>query len=133
APAGAGVEPPPGSDGRAVAASSAGSAFAQIDHANVASGFSRTAITNIHRSVERSGAIGTVALGAEQGGATARELRSLERDARGYWSGWFADLRPGTLYRFRIDRDDGQIFPDPASRYQPPGVQGPSQVIDPAE
>jgi maltooligosyltrehalose trehalohydrolase len=37
---------------------------------------------------------------------------------------------PGTLYRFRIDGD--QRVPDPASRFQPQGVHGPSEVIDPA-
>ena len=62
----------------------------------------------------------------------ARELRALERDARGYWSGTFADVAPGATYRYRLNRDDGRIFPDPASRFQPHGVHGPSQVIDPA-
>lgn len=36
----------------------------------------------------------------------------------------------GTLYRFGLD--DGQAYPDPASRYQPDGPHGPSAVIDPA-
>ncbi|WP_103030315.1 malto-oligosyltrehalose trehalohydrolase [Salinibacter altiplanensis] len=36
---------------------------------------------------------------------------------------------PGTRYRFRLD-DDGP-FPDPASRHQPEGVHGPSEVVDP--
>ena len=37
---------------------------------------------------------------------------------------------PGTRYRFRID---GEIeVPDPASRFQPDDVHGPSEVIDPA-
>ncbi|HEY1609178.1 MAG TPA: alpha-amylase family glycosyl hydrolase, partial [Paraburkholderia sp.] len=47
-------------------------------------------------------------------------------------NGWFeADARcgPGTLYRFRID--GGQSVPDPASRFQPQGVHGPSEVVDP--
>ena len=33
------------------------------------------------------------------------------------------------LYRYRVNR--GNFFPDPASRFQPRGVHGPSQVIDP--
>ncbi len=37
---------------------------------------------------------------------------------------------PGTLYWFRLD--DGLPLPDPASRFQPLGPEGPSQVIDPA-
>ncbi|MFB6274287.1 MAG: alpha-amylase family glycosyl hydrolase, partial [Salinibacter sp.] len=36
---------------------------------------------------------------------------------------------PGTRYRYRLD--DESPFPDPASRYQPEGVHGPSEVIDP--
>lgn len=61
----------------------------------------------------------------------ARELRALERDVRGYWSGAFADVQPGAKYRYRLVGDDSKVFPDPASRYQPDGVHGSSQVIDP--
>jgi maltooligosyltrehalose trehalohydrolase len=61
-----------------------------------------------------------------------RELRPLERDERGYWAGAFRDVRPGALYRYRLSGDDSKVFPDPASRYQPQGVHGPSQVVDPA-
>jgi maltooligosyltrehalose trehalohydrolase len=46
--------------------------------------------------------------------------------------GWFeltTDLaKPGTEYRFRID--GGQEVPDPASRFQPWDVHGPSEVIE---
>jgi maltooligosyltrehalose trehalohydrolase len=61
-----------------------------------------------------------------------RDVRPLERDARGYWTGRFRDVAPGALYRYRLSGDEGQVFPDPASRFQPEGVHGPSQVIDPA-
>lgn len=48
-------------------------------------------------------------------------------------SGWFEKVleqtRPGTHYRFIIDGQ--QAVPDPASRYQPLGVHGPSEVVDP--
>jgi maltooligosyltrehalose trehalohydrolase len=48
--------------------------------------------------------------------------------------GWFElvtpEARPGTLYQFTIDRQ--HRVTDPASRYQPSGVHGPSQVVDPA-
>ncbi|MGB6974648.1 MAG: malto-oligosyltrehalose trehalohydrolase [Terracidiphilus sp.] len=37
-------------------------------------------------------------------------------------------LRPGDLYRYRMDA--GDPWPDPASRFQPHGVHGPSQLID---
>ena len=47
--------------------------------------------------------------------------------------GWFelitSEVRPGTPYQFRIDQ--GCSVPDPASRYQPLGVHGPSEVVDP--
>jgi maltooligosyltrehalose trehalohydrolase len=64
--------------------------------------------------------------------AAGKDIRRLRRDERGYWSGEFDDLPPGTLYRYRLNRSDEEVFPDPASRYQPQGVHGPSQVIDPA-
>ncbi len=54
---------------------------------------------------------------------------SLER----YDDGWFELVtdaaRLGTRYRFRID--GGQEVPDPASRFQPEDVHGPSEVMDP--
>ncbi len=37
---------------------------------------------------------------------------------------------PGSLYRFVLS--DGLVIPDPASRFQPRDVHGPSEVIDPA-
>jgi maltooligosyltrehalose trehalohydrolase len=37
-------------------------------------------------------------------------------------------IRPGVRYRYRINGKD--IFPDVASRYQPQGVHGPSEVVD---
>lgn len=37
-------------------------------------------------------------------------------------------VRPGTRYRVEMD---GAAMPDPASRFQPEGVHGPSEVIDP--
>ena len=46
--------------------------------------------------------------------------------------GWFAlethAAHPGSLYRYRID--GAQEVPDPASRFNPQGVHGPSEVID---
>jgi len=47
--------------------------------------------------------------------------------------GWFecitGDAGPGTRYQFEIDRL--HRVPDPASRFQPLGVHGPSEVVDP--
>jgi maltooligosyltrehalose trehalohydrolase len=57
--------------------------------------------------------------------------RRLTRDGDGYWTGTFDDIGPGALYQYRINADERATFPDPASRYQPYGVHGPSQVVDP--
>jgi maltooligosyltrehalose trehalohydrolase len=48
----------------------------------------------------------------------------------GYFSGFVEGAGAGALYKFRLD--GGGAFPDPASRFQPRGPHGPSQVIDPA-
>lgn len=39
-------------------------------------------------------------------------------------------ILPGDLYRYRMDGNDP--WPDPASRFQPRGVHGPSQLVDTA-
>jgi maltooligosyltrehalose trehalohydrolase len=54
----------------------------------------------------------------------------LESGPGGYHSGFVPEARPGTRYRFRLD--DGSAYADPASRYQPSGPHGPSQVVDPS-
>ena len=59
-------------------------------------------------------------------------VRPLARTDCGYWADSFADVPPGTRYRYRLDGRDDHVFPDPASRCQPDGVHGPSAVIDPA-
>ncbi|GIX47331.1 MAG: malto-oligosyltrehalose trehalohydrolase [Candidatus Tectimicrobiota bacterium] len=48
----------------------------------------------------------------------------------GYHTALVEDVAPGSLYRYRLD--DRLERPDPASRAQPEGVHGPSQVVDPA-
>jgi maltooligosyltrehalose trehalohydrolase len=55
---------------------------------------------------------------------------ALTREAGGYFAGWVADAGPGTRYRLRLDGQ--RLVPDPASRFQPDGPHGPSQVIDPS-
>jgi len=47
----------------------------------------------------------------------------------GHYSAFDKGGRAGDLYQFRLN--NGQTFPDPASRWQPEGVHGPSMVIDP--
>ena len=54
----------------------------------------------------------------------------LERTGRGYHRGVVAEAGPGSLYRYRLDGERER--PDPASRFQPDGVHGPSCVTDPA-
>lgn len=55
----------------------------------------------------------------------------LEPEPDGYWSGRSAAAAAGTLYRYRLDGGES-LLPDPASRFQPDGPHGPSEVIDPA-
>ena len=54
---------------------------------------------------------------------------SLRTLADGIFEVVAAEARAGTRYRFRVDGRGP--FPDPASRSQPEGVHGPSEVIDP--
>ena len=46
----------------------------------------------------------------------------------GYYCGVIEKIKPGSLYFYRLDGQKER--PDPASRYQPQGVHGPSQVMD---
>ena len=55
---------------------------------------------------------------------------AMERDASGMFSTWVPRVGAGTLYRYRVD--NGDALPDPASRFQPEGVHGPSMVVDPS-
>ena len=48
----------------------------------------------------------------------------------GYFSGSIKAAQEGSLYRFRLDGEE-KLCPDPASRFQPYGPHGPSQVVDP--
>ncbi len=63
--------------------------------------------------------------------SAARTSRGLKHEAGGYFSGIVAGARVGTLYRYRLD-EESQLLPDPASRFQPDGPHGPSEVIDPS-
>ncbi|PYX34787.1 MAG: malto-oligosyltrehalose trehalohydrolase, partial [Acidobacteria bacterium] len=46
----------------------------------------------------------------------------------GFHSGAIPGVEPGTRYMYRLDGKNER--PDPASRYQPDGVFGPSEVVD---
>lgn len=54
----------------------------------------------------------------------------VSAEADGYFSGIVSKARAGTRYQFRLDGGD-LLLPDPVSRYQPEGVHGPSEVVDP--
>jgi maltooligosyltrehalose trehalohydrolase len=54
----------------------------------------------------------------------------LDPEEGGYFSGVVEDAGPGTRYRYRLD--EGEAYPDPASRFQPEGPHGPSEVVDPS-
>ncbi|HKP92982.1 MAG TPA: malto-oligosyltrehalose trehalohydrolase, partial [Chthoniobacterales bacterium] len=55
-------------------------------------------------------------------------FHELEREDSGYFSG-ATEARAGTLYRFRLN-GEGNLYPDPMSRFQPEGPHGPSCVVD---
>ncbi len=55
---------------------------------------------------------------------------ALEPEPGGYFGGLFESTTAGTLYKYRLDGEDE--YPDPASRFQPEGPHGWSQVIDPS-
>lgn len=55
----------------------------------------------------------------------------LDPDEKGYFAGTARGLGAGTRYRLRLD-GTAELFADPASRFQPEGWKGPSEVVDPA-
>src|SRR5258708_7964622 len=69
-----------------------------------------------------------VVLAEEEELSTPREAE-LNAEADGYWSGFVAAARHGLHYRYRVDSG---AFPDPASRFQPRGPHGASQIVDPS-
>jgi maltooligosyltrehalose trehalohydrolase len=71
---------------------------------------------------------------ANAAGTGARTVKLLmHRDAEGWYETTVRTAQPGSLYRFLVDGIGGlREVADPASRFQPQGAQGPSEVIDPA-
>jgi maltooligosyltrehalose trehalohydrolase len=55
--------------------------------------------------------------------------QELERGEDGVFTG-AVEAHPGDDYRYRLD--GGTEWPDPCSRFQPEGVQGPSRIVDTA-
>src|ERR1700678_720058 len=56
------------------------------------------------------------------------ELLEMAPLARGYFRRTVENLEPGARYFFQLD--GARDLPDPASRFQPEGVHGPSEVVD---
>jgi maltooligosyltrehalose trehalohydrolase len=55
-------------------------------------------------------------------------MEDLHPLPRGYWQAVLDNVWPGATYRIVLD---GKLErPDPASRYQPEGVHGPSEIVD---
>ena len=72
---------------------------------------------------------GQVAVSLEdERGASLAEV-ALEPEPGGYFSSLVDRATAGMLYRFRLG-DGAERFPDPASRFQPFGPHGPSQIVD---
>src|SRR5439155_10096018 len=59
-----------------------------------------------------------------------RRPLAMSRQDDGLFEAPVAGLRPGTRYQYRLDGE--RYRPDPASRFQPEGVHGPSMVVNPA-
>jgi maltooligosyltrehalose trehalohydrolase len=55
-------------------------------------------------------------------------VKPLERLAKGYHEVILSGVEAGSLYMYRLDGEKER--PDPASKYQPQGVHGPSEVTD---
>jgi maltooligosyltrehalose trehalohydrolase len=62
-------------------------------------------------------------------GPAAERVEPLAAEGEGWFGGVVAGAGPGTRYRWRLD--GGPPVPDPASRSQPDGVHGASEVVDP--
>lgn len=59
--------------------------------------------------------------------APHQAILPMQPQDMGYWSVTVPDLESGTRYCYLVDEIP---YPDPASRYQPEGVHGPSEVVD---
>lgn len=53
----------------------------------------------------------------------------MTSNVRGWYEIEVEEAKPGMQYRFVLE--NGEEVPDPASRYQPDDVEGPSEIVDP--
>ena len=63
-------------------------------------------------------------------GGASEKLHQAEPIADGWYSITLRDAGAGTLYQWTVNNE--LVVPDPASRFNPDGPHGPSEVIDPA-
>jgi maltooligosyltrehalose trehalohydrolase len=66
-----------------------------------------------------------------ESGSAAPSVHPLTKAADGTFAGLVAAARAGSRYRYRLDGEGP--YPDPASRFQPTGVHGASEVIAAAD
>jgi len=64
--------------------------------------------------------------GAEFSSASTK-LVEMKQEEQGYFSASVPKATAGMLYKFKLKEG---LFPDPASRFQPEGPHGPSQIVD---
>jgi maltooligosyltrehalose trehalohydrolase len=57
----------------------------------------------------------------------ASKLIEMEQEEQGYFSVFIPKASAGMLYKFKLMEG---LYPDPASRFQPDGPHGPSQIVD---
>ncbi|HET6231953.1 MAG TPA: malto-oligosyltrehalose trehalohydrolase [Longimicrobiaceae bacterium] len=62
-------------------------------------------------------------------GPDAEAIHPMEPEGDGWFCAEVEGAGAGTRYKYRLD--GGEAFPDPASRAQPDGVHGASEVVDP--
>jgi maltooligosyltrehalose trehalohydrolase len=53
----------------------------------------------------------------------------MRREKGGYFAAFGSQVLVGTRYKYQVEK--GEAYPDPASRYQPTGPHGFSEVVDP--
>ncbi len=58
-----------------------------------------------------------------------KQKLEMQKDGEGYFTLELNHIQPG--YRYYFAPEGEQEFPDPASYYQPEGVHGPSEIVDP--
>jgi len=58
----------------------------------------------------------------------SREI-AMVPERNGYFTIFLSAIKPGTRYFYFLN--GGHLRPDPVSRFQPEGVHGPSEVVDP--